>query len=147
MAVRSAAVLEQVANDLKMLIESANAPIFGIDTRGRITEWNKKAAEVTGYTALEMLGEDLVAAAAIKEEFKGSVRQVLMHALNGIESTNFELPLYSRNGTRVELSLNATTRHSAKGEVVGAVMVGQGACAHGLPTCARAPNRCCLGLL
>ena len=53
------------------------------------------------------------------------IRQVLTHALNGIESNNFELPLYSRAGTRVELSLNATTRHSAKGEVVGAVMVGQ----------------------
>ena len=40
-----------------------------------------------------------------------------MHALHGIDSNNFELPLYSRSGTRVELSLNATTRHSAKGEV------------------------------
>ena len=119
------AELARVANDLKMLIESANAPIFGIDVNGLITEWNKKAAEITGYTAQEMLGHTLVDAAAIKEEFKGSVRQVLTHALNGIESNNFELPLYSRSGTRVELSLNATTRHSAKGEVVGVVMVGQ----------------------
>ena len=47
----------RVANDLKMLIESANAPIFGIDTRGLINEWNKKVAEITGYTADEMLGQ------------------------------------------------------------------------------------------
>ena len=106
-----------MANDLKMLIESANAPILGVDTRGYINEWNKKAAEITGYTAAEMKGVLLVDAAVIKEEFKASVRQVLTHAMNGIESNNFELPLYSRGGSRVELTLNATTRHSAKGEV------------------------------
>ena len=132
------AELARVANDLKMLIESANAPIFGIDTRGRVTEWNKKAAEITGYTAQEMLSHTLIDAATIKEEFKGSVRQVLTHALNGIESTNFELPLYSRSGTRVELSLNATTRHSAKGEVVGVVMVGQ------VKSGLSIPSACCL---
>ena len=35
--------LARVANDLSMLIESANAPIIGIDTNGKVTEWNKKA--------------------------------------------------------------------------------------------------------
>jgi signal transduction histidine kinase len=64
-------------------------------------------------------------AEVIKDEFKASVRQVLQNALRGIETDNFELPLYSRGGQRVELLLNATTRHSAKGEVVGVVMVGQ----------------------
>jgi PAS domain S-box-containing protein len=122
---RGKAELGRVANDLKMLIESANAPILGVDTSGCINEWNKKAAELTGYTAQEMKGCQLVEAGPVKEEFKASVRQVLTHAMNGIDSTNFELPLYARNGQRVELSLNATTRHSAKGEVVGVVMVGQ----------------------
>ena len=122
---RGKAELGRVANDLKMLIESANAPILGVDTGGYINEWNKKAAELTGYTAQEMKGCQLVEAGPVKEEFKASVRQVLTHAMNGIDSTNFELPLYARNGQRVELSLNATTRHSAKGEVVGVVMVGQ----------------------
>ena len=37
----------------------------------------------------------------------------------------FELPLYSRQGVRVELLLNATTRSSAANRVVGVVMVGQ----------------------
>ena len=38
----------------------------------------------------------------IKDEFKASVRQVLQNALRGIETDNFELPLYSRQGQRVE---------------------------------------------
>ena len=44
------AELGRVAHDLKMLIESANAPILGVDTQGCINEWNKKAAEVTACT-------------------------------------------------------------------------------------------------
>ena len=71
------AELSRVANDLKMLIESANAPILGVDTQGIINEWNKKAAEITGYTALEMKGQKLVTASAIREEFRESVAQVL----------------------------------------------------------------------
>ena len=45
-----------MAGDLSMLIESANAPIIGIDTMGKVTEWNKKAMNITGYSKLEMLG-------------------------------------------------------------------------------------------
>ena len=39
--------LASVANDLRMLIESANAPIFGVDNAGRVTEWNSKASHST----------------------------------------------------------------------------------------------------
>jgi PleD family two-component response regulator len=31
-----------VANELTQLIDTANAPIFGIDTQGKINEWNKQ---------------------------------------------------------------------------------------------------------
>eukprot|EP00966_Prymnesium_polylepis_P028149 650765-Prymnesium_polylepis.1 len=31
-----------------MLIESANAPILGMDIEGSLTEWNKKAVSITG---------------------------------------------------------------------------------------------------
>ena len=29
---------------MRMLIESANAPIVGVDNAGRVTEWNSKAS-------------------------------------------------------------------------------------------------------
>ena len=44
--------------------------LLGVDTDGYINEWNKKAAEVTGYSKGEMMGHLLVDAYAIKEEFK-----------------------------------------------------------------------------
>ena len=30
------------------LLDSANAPIFGIDANGLVNEWNRKAAAITG---------------------------------------------------------------------------------------------------
>ena len=48
------AEMSQVAADLKMLIENANAPIFGIDADGNVNEWNRSAAQITGYTKEEV---------------------------------------------------------------------------------------------
>ena len=51
---------ERVADDLSRLIESANAPIFGVDLNGMATEWNQKAAEISGYPKQETMGKNLV---------------------------------------------------------------------------------------
>ena len=90
-----------------------------------MNEWNRKAAAITGYSTAEMLGRVLVDAEVIKTEFRTSFAEVLTLAMQGISTDNFELPLYARDGSRVELLLNATTRKDARGEVVGVVMVGQ----------------------
>jgi PAS domain-containing protein len=38
-----------VVSDLRALIDTANAPIFGIDQDGMVNEWNNKAAEITAF--------------------------------------------------------------------------------------------------
>ena len=37
--------LTRLADDLRILIETANAPIFGIDVEGRANEWNQKVCQ------------------------------------------------------------------------------------------------------
>ena len=80
---------QRVANDLQLLIETANAPIFGIDTEGLVNEWNRKAAEITGYSKEEVMGQDLVRK-FITSEYQTSVDEVLVSALSGRETANFE---------------------------------------------------------
>ena len=46
-----------VASDLTRLIDTANAPIFGIDTGGNVTEWNRRAADITGYRKDDTIGQ------------------------------------------------------------------------------------------
>ena len=41
---------EELSKELTQLIDTANAPIFGVDTDGNVNEWNDKTAEITGFS-------------------------------------------------------------------------------------------------
>jgi PAS domain S-box-containing protein len=116
--------LKRVAQDLRLLIDTANAPIFGIDKDGRVNEWNLKAAEIVGYSSDEVMGRDLVDD-FITPEYKVAVKEVLDDALQGRDTSSFEFPLFTKKGGRVEVLLNATPRRDANGDITGAVGVGQ----------------------
>lgn len=106
------------------LIDTANAPIFGVDQDGRVNIWNKKAAEITQYAPDEVMGKDLVEE-FITDDYKEAVSQVLSKALNGSETANFEFPLMTKAGRRVEILLNATPRFNELAQVIGMVGIGQ----------------------
>ena len=111
-------------DDLTALIDTANAPIFGIDGNGLVNEWNQTAARITGFAKSEALGRPLVNE-FITEEFKQSVGEVLNKALQGEQTANYEFPLYTKDGARVDVLLNASSRRDAAGNIVGVVGVGQ----------------------
>jgi PAS domain S-box-containing protein len=115
---------ERISNDLTRLIDTANAPIFGIDADGKVNEWNQRAEKITGYNKKEVMGRDLVAD-FITDGYKASVGEVLEKALKGKETANFEFPLFTKSGDRVDVLLNSTTRRDASGQTVGMVGVGQ----------------------
>jgi hypothetical protein len=54
----------RVAQELQTFIDTANAPIFGIDDQGQVNEWNNKAADITGFSREEVMGKDLVEVSA-----------------------------------------------------------------------------------
>jgi PAS domain S-box-containing protein len=106
------------------LIDNANAPIFGVDTQGRVNVWNKCARKIVGYTLDEVIGKNMVEE-FITQEYKEAVSSVLNKAMMGEESANFEFPLITKNGVRIEILLNATTRRDEQGNVIGVVGIGQ----------------------
>ena len=116
--------VENIGKELTQLIDTANAPIFGVDIHGNVNEWNQKVEQITGFTKDEVMGHNLVQT-RITEEFKQPVQEVLNEALKGNETSNYEVPLFTKSGQRVMVLLNATTRRNPQGEVVGVVGVGQ----------------------
>ncbi len=116
--------LSRVNNNLKQLIDTANAPIFGIDSDGNVNEWNQTAERITGFTKQEVLGQDLVSL-YITDDYKDSVSLVLNKALAGEQTANYEFPLFTKVGSHVDVLLNSTTRRNANGEIIGVVGVGQ----------------------
>ncbi|CEG42450.1 hybrid signal transduction histidine [Plasmopara halstedii] len=119
-------ITERIAQEQEYtrLIDTANAPIFGVDINGHVNIWNRKAADIMQYTNEDVLGKDLVAE-FILNEFKVPVRSVLEKAFEGVETANFEFPLITKAGRRVEILLNATPRYNEHGEVKGMVGIGQ----------------------
>ena len=109
---------------MHQFFKTTNVPIFGIDKKGLINEWNLTSEKITGFRKNEVLGKDLVQTCIIEEHQK-VVKKVLDHALNGHETTNFEFPLFTKNGKRVTVLLNSSARKNTKGKVIGALGVGQ----------------------
>jgi len=113
-----------VATELKSLIDTANAPIFGIDWHGRINEWNQVCAKITGFEKKEVIGKVLINE-FILDGYKVAVTDLLKSALRGKNVTNYELPIYTRNGQVVTMLFNATARRDVNSNIVGVLGVGQ----------------------
>ena len=111
-------------DDLARLLDTANAPIIGIDALGKINEWNQSAERITGFTKEDAMGHDLVET-FITDDHKEPVRDVLVRALAGDETSNYEFPLLTKSGETVHLLLNATTRRSSDASVLGVIGIGQ----------------------
>jgi PAS domain S-box-containing protein len=116
--------MESVAHDLTRLIDTANAPIFGIDSKGLVNEWNQSSEKITGFKKKEVLGKNLVET-YITEDYRKSVKLVLDNALKGNEIANYEFPLFTKDNQRVMVLLNSSTRRNADGKIVGVLGVGQ----------------------
>ena len=92
------------------LIDTANAPIFGVNVNGLINVWNKNAETVTEFSREDTKGKNLVRD-FIREEHRDRVQEVFTKALNGDETANFEFPLVTKAGKSVEILLNLSLIH------------------------------------
>ena len=116
--------VEHEKGQYEILIEQANAPIFGIDVDGNVNVWNKMAEKITGFEKVEVIGHNLVDE-FITPAFRDAVRNVLEQALISNETSNFEFPLITKSHDRVEVLLNATTRRDVNCNITGVVGIGQ----------------------
>ncbi|CAE8689834.1 unnamed protein product, partial [Polarella glacialis] len=117
--------LQFVAEDLERLIESANAPILGVDLDCRVVEWNDWVAKRSGRSKTEVVGlkiESLVTAST-----KKVVTSVLRSACLGKDTATFEIQFLGKDGDSCGsvLLLNATPRQGREGKIVGVSCIGQ----------------------
>lgn len=116
--------LTAIARELSSLIENANVPIFGIDQHGKINEWNRVSAELTGFSRAEMIGRDWITN-LLEPEYHEVVTAIMKDALSGVPVSNFELPVLSRKRQKISLLLSVSPRKDAEHKIVGATIVGQ----------------------
>lgn len=114
---------EAVAEDLRRILETANAPIVGEDIHCRINVWNACAERLTGYKRSEAMGRRLSDFG--DAESRSTVIGAFANALAGKGAPNFEFPLRAKDGGAVHLLLSASARRDAGGNIVGVIAVGQ----------------------
>lgn len=120
----AAANHESTARELSQLIETANLPIFGVDTGGNVTLWNQKISEISGFALSEITGESMFGKFTVPS-FQHSVRSVLESALKGKETSNYELEFQSKAGDIRYFLANVMTRRDVNDQVIGAVLIAQ----------------------
>lgn len=113
-----------MANELRQLVDTANAPIFGIDVFGNVNEWNDKTAEITGFSKEEAFNKPLVST-FIMPKLRRSIQEVMDSALRGDETSNYELEFCTKSDEIRYLLVNATTRRDEDSNIVGVVGVAQ----------------------
>jgi PAS domain S-box-containing protein len=113
----------QLLKELSNLIESANAIIFAVDVEGYITEWNQECIRITGYDKEEVLGNKIDI--LLGEAHLNSFRELLKIVFHGDPISNYELSIAQKDKRPISILLNGTPKISGRGDVIGALFVGQ----------------------
>eukprot|EP00531_Pseudo-nitzschia_arenysensis_P000480 CAMPEP_0116153182 /NCGR_PEP_ID=MMETSP0329-20121206/21089_1 /TAXON_ID=697910 /ORGANISM="Pseudo-nitzschia arenysensis, Strain B593" /LENGTH=1038 /DNA_ID=CAMNT_0003650035 /DNA_START=421 /DNA_END=3537 /DNA_ORIENTATION=- len=111
--------------ELRTLVDTANAPIFGIDADGYVNEWNDKTAEITGYSKQDAIGRLLVETFIcpdIRDSFLAILRSAVQH---GEGTSNYELEFRTKSNQIRHLLLSTTPRFDINNNVVGVVLIAQ----------------------
>lgn len=120
--------LSLVAREMVRLIETATAPIFAVDSDGKINGWNAKIAELTGLSVDEAMGKSLVQD-LVFEESRDVVEKLLHRALRGEEDKNMEIKLKTFGSQEpknaVYVIVNACSSRDYTSNIVGVCFVAQ----------------------
>lgn len=111
-------------SEMMNIIEDAQAIIFGVDSFGYVTVWNKCCEDSLGYKKEEVFArkiEDFL----IPEEEIEAFKMLFQSALDGSAITNAELKIQRADGEIRTVLSSATPKRSIPGKVVGINFVGQ----------------------
>ncbi len=111
--------IEHASNYARSLIEASLDPLVTINTKGKITDFNKATIDITGISKQELLGTDFF------HYFTNSKKanQVYQEVFEKGSVNNYPLTLKHFNGRLTEVLLNGSVYKDELGNVLGVVLV------------------------
>ncbi len=96
---------------LEAILQSANDAIISIDSRGSVVLWNDYAEKLFGYTAAEMLGENLevIVPQQHRSAHLEGVERVSSDGETHVIGSTVELTALHRNGREIPIELSLAT--------------------------------------
>jgi PAS domain S-box-containing protein len=105
-------------NGLEDIIASSEDAILTKDLHGIITSWNPGAEKLFGYTALEAIGQPMLA--MFPAERMAEESGILARIARGERIDHFETVRLTRDGRRLDVSVSLSPLRDGNGTVVGA---------------------------
>ncbi|MGV8889291.1 MAG: PAS domain S-box protein [Pseudomonas sp.] len=104
---------------LAAIVESSADGIIGKTLDGIVTNWNKGAEHLFGYTAEEAVGQTLVSL-VVPEEFVAEEAHILARIRAGERITGFDTQRRRKDGRLIDISASISPIYGVGGRVVGA---------------------------
>ena len=108
---------------LEAFADAASDALFGHDTDGRITVWNRSAERISGYGGSDLVGQPITG--LFPEHLRGEAAIVYESVLAGDRVDRIDTELARRDGLPVPISLSVRPLADDDGVVIGGVSIAQ----------------------
>jgi PAS domain S-box-containing protein len=108
---------------LATIVESSDDAIIGQDMDGMITDWNKGAERLYGYSADEVIGRPI--SLLVAPDRSSDFAEVMATLRRGNSLKHYETVSQKKDGTRTEVSLTMSITRDTKGRVLGTSAIGR----------------------
>lgn len=116
--------VQQKALELQNLIQTVKTPIFGLDTKGKISGWNRAAQKLSGYSKEEVVNKEFAELLFFEADRK-DIKDIIAKAVLNFTVSEKELKIKTKEGKLIKMLFNINTLRNAEGKVVGVICAGQ----------------------
>ena len=120
---RRARELRDSQNRLAAIADSSQDAIIGKTLDGIITQWNKGAEEMYGYSAMEIIGQNV--SVLCPPDRPDEIPGILARIRRGEHVDYFESVRLTKDGRRLNVSVAVSPVHDAEGNIIGASAIGR----------------------
>ncbi|TCU35181.1 PAS domain S-box protein [Rhizobium azibense] len=114
----AAAVADEAVQRVAAIVESSDDAILAKDLNGTITDWNRGAEQLFGYTAEEAIGRSVTM--LIPMDRADEEPNILARLRRGEKIDHYETVRRRKDGSLVEISLSVSPIRNRAGQVIGA---------------------------
>lgn len=115
--------LRDSQNRLSLIVDSSQDAIIGKNLDGIITQWNQGAEQMYGYTAAEIIGQNI--SVLCPPDRPDEIPAILEKVRRGERVGYFESVRITKDGRRLNVSVAISPIHDSDGKVVGASAIGR----------------------
>jgi PAS domain S-box-containing protein len=109
---------EETRERLAAIVDSSDDAIIGHTLEGIITDWNRGAERLYGYTPEEVIGQPL--ALLVPPDLSDDLPHLLERLQRGERIDHYETQRLHKDGTRLDVSLTISPIRNGTGQIIGA---------------------------